>query len=236
MPSSPRWCASTDRIFAGCDSLNRAYNRVFTRFGIGFARRWFARRRSRRTPITTARFHGVRHGTKRQVRRGLGRGHRAGRRRRQRPRALRRPADRTRRADAATWPMRCTACACSTAATPASSSSPKAAPSIRSPPPGWPRRPTPSPAERATLVKLVAAVGPLPSTPGQAETEAAIAGQRHALDMLARVGPRRLPDRRGDGAAARLAGDPRGARYRRGADRRRGARPAPCPPTATARR
>lgn len=40
-------------------------------------------------------------------------------------------------------------------------------------------------AERTTLVRLVAAVGPLPSTPGQAETEAAIAGQRHALDMLA---------------------------------------------------
>jgi hypothetical protein len=39
--------------------------------------------------------------------------------------------------------------------------------------------------ERATLVKLVAAVGPLPSTPGQSETESAIAGQRHALDMLA---------------------------------------------------
>ena len=39
--------------------------------------------------------------------------------------------------------------------------------------------------ERATLVKLVAAVGPLPSTPGQAETENAIVGQRHALDMLA---------------------------------------------------
>lgn len=39
--------------------------------------------------------------------------------------------------------------------------------------------------ERATLVRLVAAVGPLPSTPGQAETEAAIAAQRHALDMLA---------------------------------------------------
>ncbi len=39
-------------------------------------------------------------------------------------------------------------------------------------------------AERATLVRLVAAVGPLPSTPGQAETEAAIVGQRHALDML----------------------------------------------------
>ncbi|MES2338493.1 MAG: hypothetical protein V4537_10385 [Pseudomonadota bacterium] len=39
--------------------------------------------------------------------------------------------------------------------------------------------------ERASLVRLVAAVGPLPSTPGQAETESAIAGQRHALDMLA---------------------------------------------------
>lgn len=39
-------------------------------------------------------------------------------------------------------------------------------------------------AERGFLVRLVAAAGPLPSTPGQAETEAAIAGQRHALDML----------------------------------------------------
>lgn len=41
-------------------------------------------------------------------------------------------------------------------------------------------------AERAYLVRLVAAVGPLPSTPGQAESEAAIGGQRHALDMLAK--------------------------------------------------
>ena len=40
-------------------------------------------------------------------------------------------------------------------------------------------------AERATLVRLVADVGPLPSTPGQAESEAAIGSQRHALDMLA---------------------------------------------------
>lgn len=39
--------------------------------------------------------------------------------------------------------------------------------------------------ERAYLVRLVAAAGPLPSTPGQAESEAAIAAQRHALDMLA---------------------------------------------------
>ncbi len=39
--------------------------------------------------------------------------------------------------------------------------------------------------ERAYLVRLVAAVGPLPSTPGHAESEAAAAAQRHALDMLA---------------------------------------------------
>ncbi|URW76633.1 hypothetical protein M9980_05325 [Sphingomonas donggukensis] len=39
--------------------------------------------------------------------------------------------------------------------------------------------------ERAMLVGLVAAVGPLPSTPGQAETEGAILGQRHAMDMIA---------------------------------------------------
>jgi len=43
-------------------------------------------------------------------------------------------------------------------------------------------------AERGYLARLVAAAGPLPSTPGQAETEAALAGQRHALDMLARSG------------------------------------------------
>ncbi len=40
-------------------------------------------------------------------------------------------------------------------------------------------------AERAYLVRLVAAGGPLPSTPGQAETEAAIVAQAHALDTLA---------------------------------------------------
>lgn len=39
--------------------------------------------------------------------------------------------------------------------------------------------------ERALLVQLVAAAGPLPSTPGQAQSETAIAAQRHALDMLA---------------------------------------------------
>lgn len=39
--------------------------------------------------------------------------------------------------------------------------------------------------ERAMLATLTAAVGPLPSTPGQAQSEAAIVGQRHALTMLA---------------------------------------------------
>jgi hypothetical protein len=40
-------------------------------------------------------------------------------------------------------------------------------------------------AERSYLVRLVAAAGPLPSTPGQAESEAAIIAQAHALDTLA---------------------------------------------------
>ena len=39
--------------------------------------------------------------------------------------------------------------------------------------------------ERAYLVRLVAAAGPLPSTPGQADSEAAALHQRHALEMLA---------------------------------------------------
>ena len=39
--------------------------------------------------------------------------------------------------------------------------------------------------ERAYLMRIVVAAGPLPSTPGQAESEAAVAGQRHALEMLA---------------------------------------------------
>lgn len=41
-------------------------------------------------------------------------------------------------------------------------------------------------AERAYLTRLVVAAGPLPSTPGQAEAEAAVLGQRHALETLAR--------------------------------------------------
>ncbi|MDH7973168.1 hypothetical protein QH494_13345 [Sphingomonas sp. AR_OL41] len=43
-------------------------------------------------------------------------------------------------------------------------------------------------AERAFLATLTAAAGPLPSTPGQAETDAALVAQRHAFDMLARSG------------------------------------------------
>ncbi|RYY43636.1 MAG: hypothetical protein EOP59_07615 [Sphingomonadales bacterium] len=58
-------------------------------------------------------------------------------------------------------------------------------------------------AERAYLVRLVAAAGPLPSTPGQAASEAAVTAQRHALDMLAQS------DRNGcaDGTAIALALD-----------------------------
>ena len=40
--------------------------------------------------------------------------------------------------------------------------------------------------ERAYLAHLTAAVGPLPSTPGQQASEAAVSTQRHALEMLAR--------------------------------------------------
>ena len=39
--------------------------------------------------------------------------------------------------------------------------------------------------ERTFLTRLVVAVGPLPSTPGQSESETAVNGQRHALEMLA---------------------------------------------------
>lgn len=40
--------------------------------------------------------------------------------------------------------------------------------------------------ERAFLTRLVVAAGPLPSTPGQAESESAALAQRHAIEMLAR--------------------------------------------------
>ena len=40
--------------------------------------------------------------------------------------------------------------------------------------------------ERAYLTRIVVAAGPLPSTAGQAESEAAVVGQRHAREMLAR--------------------------------------------------
>jgi hypothetical protein len=40
--------------------------------------------------------------------------------------------------------------------------------------------------ERSFLTRLAVAGGPLPSTPGQAETESALFGQRNALETLAR--------------------------------------------------
>ena len=39
--------------------------------------------------------------------------------------------------------------------------------------------------ERLYLVRLTAAVGPLPSTPGAAETESTLVNQRHAIETLA---------------------------------------------------
>lgn len=57
--------------------------------------------------------------------------------------------------------------------------------------------------ERLYLVRLTAAVGPLPSTPGAAETESSLVAARHALETLARS------ERNGCalGAAAALVGD-----------------------------
>ena len=57
--------------------------------------------------------------------------------------------------------------------------------------------------ERLYLVRLTASVGPLPSTPGAAETETALVNQRHAIETLAKS------ERRGCalGAATALMGD-----------------------------
>ena len=57
--------------------------------------------------------------------------------------------------------------------------------------------------ERLYLVRLTSAVGPLPSTPGAAETESSLLTQRHALEILA------SSERHGCalGAAAALVGD-----------------------------
>lgn len=48
-------------------------------------------------------------------------------------------------------------------------------------------------AERLYVTKLAVAAGPVPSTPGSAETEAAVGGQCHALQMLARSERRGCP-------------------------------------------
>lgn len=53
--------------------------------------------------------------------------------------------------------------------------------------------------ERGYLTRLAVAAGPLPSTPGQAESEAAAVSQRHALEMLAQS------DRQGCAVGAALA-------------------------------
>lgn len=48
-------------------------------------------------------------------------------------------------------------------------------------------------AERLYVTKLAVAAGPVPSTPGSAESEAAVVGQVHALRMLARSERRGCP-------------------------------------------
>jgi hypothetical protein len=78
--------------------------------------------------------------------------------------------------------------------------------------------------ERLFLVQLTSAVGPIPSTPGAAETEAVLIAQRNAMDVLA------LSERRGCalGAATALVGDwwP----LRRLLDRAAGRTGLDCPP------
>ena len=53
--------------------------------------------------------------------------------------------------------------------------------------------------ERLYLVRLTSAVGPLPSTPGSAETESVLGAQRHAIETLA------LSERRGCALGATTA-------------------------------
>lgn len=53
--------------------------------------------------------------------------------------------------------------------------------------------------ERESLSRLVVAAGPIPSTPGQAASEASVVHQRHAIEMLARS------DRQGCATGAALA-------------------------------
>lgn len=57
--------------------------------------------------------------------------------------------------------------------------------------------------ERSYLVRLTASVGPMPSTPGAAETESSLAAARHAMETLA------MSERGGCalGAATALVGD-----------------------------
>ncbi len=53
--------------------------------------------------------------------------------------------------------------------------------------------------ERDLLARLTVAAGPIPSTPGQAETEASVIAQHHAIEMLAQS------DRNGCAVGAALA-------------------------------
>lgn len=80
-------------------------------------------------------------------------------------------------------------------------------------------------AERLYVTRLAVAAGPVPSTPGSAISEAAVAGQRHAMDMLARSERRGCPM----GAAVALVLDWRALRpLLDRAAARLGVEPTPC--------
>ena len=69
--------------------------------------------------------------------------------------------------------------------------------------------------ERAYLARLAVAAGPVPSTPGAGSTDAAVLGQRHAMENARLLRAPGLRARRGHGAGARLGGDPHLPRLRR---------------------
>ena len=77
--------------------------------------------------------------------------------------------------------------------------------------------------ERAYLARLAVAAGPVPSTPGAGDSDAAVLGQRHAIEMLAQSERNGCARRRGDGGGARLGGDPPRARLGGAPLRRRAA-------------
>ncbi len=94
---------------------------------------------------------------------------------------------------------------------------------------GWPAPPRAFERERLFLVRLTSAVGPLPSTPGAAETEATTECAAQCARNPRDVGAPRLCARRRRRSGRRLVADPPPARPRRVARRARLRRLRPCP-------